>query len=295
MLDQCLLPNIAKLWSNGALHIVVGLCNGLESGLNMTRVRTKHEPESEIKNLLNLPPRHFVTSKTPATCKKKRENEKERVSGAEPGACSPAESFQTHVRLNMAVRLFEEKHHASAYLKYRVTPHEMVRLIVRYAKQRMADPLELAVDVGCGSGQGTVLLAPHFTHVLGTDISPAQLENARANRQLPNVTYSLAPSEALPLDSGSVDLLTAMTAAHWFQSDLFLQEADRVLRPGGCLALFSYPIEFGVEYENVTLTHLCQEFYRAVSAYRHPRIGTKSVTFTRRCSSPARTRTKNGG
>lgn len=48
----------------------------------------------------------------------------------------------------------------------------------------------LAVDVGCGSGQGTVLLAPYFTKVVGTDVSPAQLEMALTNnKNPPNVSY----------------------------------------------------------------------------------------------------------
>lgn len=50
-------------------------------------------------------------------------------------------------------------------------------------------PFDLAVDVGCGSGQGTLLLAPHFTQVIGTDISPAQLEVALANSSAPNIFY----------------------------------------------------------------------------------------------------------
>jgi len=48
---------------------------------------------------------------------------------------------------------------------------------------------DLAVDVGCGSGQGTLLLAPHFTRVVGTDISPAQLEMAKKYVNIPNVSY----------------------------------------------------------------------------------------------------------
>lgn len=50
-------------------------------------------------------------------------------------------------------------------------------------------PFELAVDVGCGSGQGTVLLAKHFTSVVGTDISPAQMEMALQHSKEPNITY----------------------------------------------------------------------------------------------------------
>lgn len=50
-------------------------------------------------------------------------------------------------------------------------------------------PLELAVDVGCGSGQGTVLLAKHFASVVGTDVSAAQVEMALQHAREPNITY----------------------------------------------------------------------------------------------------------
>lgn len=49
--------------------------------------------------------------------------------------------------------------------------------------------LELAVDVGCGSGQGTVLLAQHFGSVVGTDVSAAQLEEAVRHASQPNISY----------------------------------------------------------------------------------------------------------
>lgn len=50
-------------------------------------------------------------------------------------------------------------------------------------------PFELAVDVGCGSGQGTALLAEHFGSVVGTDVSRAQLDMAELHANKPNVTY----------------------------------------------------------------------------------------------------------
>lgn len=49
--------------------------------------------------------------------------------------------------------------------------------------------MEIAVDVGCGSGQSTVNLAPFFNRVCGIDVSEAQIEEAKTNRALPNVTY----------------------------------------------------------------------------------------------------------
>ncbi|GLD63432.1 putative methyltransferase [Lates japonicus] len=179
----------------------------------------------------------------------------------------------------MAVRLFESKKHAAAYLQYRVSPTELISTIMNYMEKKTLKHFNLAVDVGCGSGQGTVLLAPYFTKVVGTDISPAQLEMALANSNPPNVSYRQSPAEELPFASGEVDLVAAMTAAHWFDHQRFLQEADRVLRPGGCLALISYTTDMELEYGDVSnrLNDICKEFYAALLPFRDPYLGSGSV------------------
>uniref|UniRef100_A0A8C2E6X2 Zgc:162780 n=1 Tax=Cyprinus carpio TaxID=7962 RepID=A0A8C2E6X2_CYPCA len=120
---------------------------------------------------------------------------------------------------------------------------------------------DLAVDVGCGSGQGTLLLAPHFTCVVGTDISPAQLEMGRKHVNIPNVSYRESPAEELPFEDGSVDLVTAMSAFHWFDHSRFLQEAHRVLKPNGCLAVLNYTMDMELSYGDCseTLNHICNE------------------------------------
>lgn len=47
-------------------------------------------------------------------------------------------------------------------------------------------------------------------------------------------------AEELPFPDGSVDLITAASAAHWFDQSRFLAEASRVLKPRGCMALLSF-------------------------------------------------------
>lgn len=44
-------------------------------------------------------------------------------------------------------------------------------------------------------------------------------------------------AESLPLESNSVDLMTVVTAIHWFDAQPFLLETRRVLQPGGTLAV----------------------------------------------------------
>ncbi|XP_061745520.1 uncharacterized protein LOC133544327 [Nerophis ophidion] len=178
----------------------------------------------------------------------------------------------------MAVRLYEESDHAAAYLQYRVTPTEMITRIMDFMKPKVEQKFNLAVDVGCGCGRGTILLAPFFDQVVGTDISPAQLDVAQANSACPNVTYRQCPGEELPFESNRVDLLVAMTAAHWFDRQRFLKEADRVLKPGGCLALLGYMMDMELEYGDATsaLNNICGEFYAVLRPFRDPHLGSSS-------------------
>lgn len=97
----------------------------------------------------------------------------------------------------------------------------------------------LAVDIGCGNGQLTRLLAASFDRVVGTDVSHEQL--ARAPDQ-DAVGYVCHPAEQLPLVDDCADLITVAQAVHWFDLELFYMEVGRVMAPGGLLALLSYGV-----------------------------------------------------
>lgn len=95
----------------------------------------------------------------------------------------------------------------------------------------------LAVDVGAGNGQASVALAAHFQRVLAIEPSAAQLASAPG---VDRVEYRAGSAEATGADDGSVDLLVAAQAFHWFRPEPFYAEVRRVLRPRGCLALWCY-------------------------------------------------------
>lgn len=94
-----------------------------------------------------------------------------------------------------------------------------------------------AVDVGCGSGQLSVLLAEHFGAVEAFDPSASQLRGAHAH---PRVRYVKSSAEALPLGDGVANLITAAQAAHWFDRPRFYSEVRRIAAPGAVLALITY-------------------------------------------------------
>lgn len=93
------------------------------------------------------------------------------------------------------------------------------------------------VDLGCGTGYFTRALNARFGRaVLGLDIAEGMLRYARAQGP-EQAAWITADAEALPLRDSSQDLLFSSLALQWCP-DLgrALNDARRVLRPGGCMA-----------------------------------------------------------
>ncbi|NXU51514.1 CRG1 methyltransferase, partial [Turnix velox] len=175
----------------------------------------------------------------------------------------------------MAAQMFEGKSHAAVYQKYRFAPgKELQQTILSYLREKGASTAELVVDVGCGSGQGTRFLAEHFKKVVGTDISEAQIQEARDSHSTPSISYLVCPAEELPFEDASVDLLASFTAAHWFNTDKFMIEANRVLKPGGCVAISTYTVDMSLRYDNCSekLTKVFREAWDQLLKYSHERV-----------------------
>lgn len=96
-----------------------------------------------------------------------------------------------------------------------------------------------ALDVGCGTGQLTTILAAYFDEVMGVDPSDSQIQNAKSH---PKIQYQVSTAEQLPEGLRDLDLITVAQAAHWFDLPRFYQEVTRVLAPDGVLALISYGV-----------------------------------------------------
>jgi SAM-dependent methyltransferase len=95
-----------------------------------------------------------------------------------------------------------------------------------------------AWEVGCGSGQLSVLLGDRFARVLASDASARQVASARLH---PGVEYRVGRAEdPSGLPDHSADLCVAAQAAHWLDLDPYYAEVRRVGRPGALIALLAY-------------------------------------------------------
>jgi ubiquinone/menaquinone biosynthesis C-methylase UbiE len=96
---------------------------------------------------------------------------------------------------------------------------------------------DLAWDCATGNGQAAVALSKHFQHVIASDISKKQIENAKRKS---NIRYEVFPAEKTALEDSSIDLVTVAQALHWFNFEEFYKEVKRVLRKNGVIAAWAY-------------------------------------------------------
>jgi ubiquinone/menaquinone biosynthesis C-methylase UbiE len=94
---------------------------------------------------------------------------------------------------------------------------------------------ERALDSGTGSGALAFALAPHVREVVGVDLVPELLEQARARAErLSNVTFVEGDATKLPLEYASFDLSGSLRTLHHIpRPELAMAELTRVTRQGG--------------------------------------------------------------
>ena len=122
---------------------------------------------------------------------------------------------------------------SKAYRTYRPTyPAALFSYLATVAQKN-----ERAWDCATGNGQAAVELSNHFEWVVATDASSQQIDEAQVRS---NIEYVVARAEQVPIETGSIDLVTVAQALHWFNVDAFFLETDRVLKSEGVLAVWSY-------------------------------------------------------
>ncbi|XP_023321408.1 putative methyltransferase DDB_G0268948 isoform X2 [Eurytemora carolleeae] len=140
-------------------------------------------------------------------------------------------------------RYFESDDHVKLYISARPTlPTAVITTVKKYLMEKrscLGDPT-FVVDVACGSGQSSVPLTAEFDSVLGTDISPGQIEQANLSSHPSNIRFQVGSAEIIPVEDGSVDAVFCCMALHWLNHDKFFAEVQRVLKKNGVLAIVGY-------------------------------------------------------
>jgi ArsR family transcriptional regulator len=116
-------------------------------------------------------------------------------------------------------------------------------------------------DLGCGTGHLARAVAPFVRRVIAVDGSAAMLRGARARvGALANVELRKGDLEALPIESGSLDLAALVLVLPYAEAPgMVIAEAARTLVPGGRLVVTDLLPHDRAEYRQ-TLRHFWQGF-----------------------------------
>ena len=95
----------------------------------------------------------------------------------------------------------------------------------------------LCLDIGCGQGELSALLADRAERVLAVDLAENMLAYAEAHNHRPNIDYRCGNILEMDFPDGCFDAIVTTATAHHLPFEWLLRFAARTLRPGGTLAV----------------------------------------------------------
>ena len=119
--------------------------------------------------------------------------------------------------------------------------------LARYRLAAQLAPGRRVLDVACGEGYGTAMLAAAGADAVGVDIDPATVDHVRAHH---GVAAHVADLAALPFDDDAFDLVVSFeTIEHVQDPEAALDELARVRAPDGLL-MISTPVAGQYQVQN---------------------------------------------
>lgn len=141
------------------------------------------------------------------------------------------------------------------------------------------------LDVACGVGYGSALLAGDARYVVGGDLDEASVAYARARYPAPNVEFQVLDAMALPFADASFDTVCSFeTIEHVPDRERYLGEVARVLRADGTYLVSTPRVErtndapanpyHHIEYSREDFERLLRSRFERVELYGQRRVQT---------------------
>jgi 2-polyprenyl-3-methyl-5-hydroxy-6-metoxy-1,4-benzoquinol methylase len=108
----------------------------------------------------------------------------------------------------------------------------------RYALAKEFVQGKKVLDIACGEGYGSHILAETAEMVQGVDIDESVITKAKTKYQRKNIGFTAGSVEKIPFELASFDVVVSFeTLEHISAHDSMLEEIKRVMKPGGILLI----------------------------------------------------------
>jgi glycosyltransferase involved in cell wall biosynthesis/SAM-dependent methyltransferase/GT2 family glycosyltransferase len=144
-----------------------------------------------------------------------------------------------------------------------VTGNIRLEHLHRYLIARELSRDKYVLDIACGEGYGSDLLASVATHVVGVDIAQEAVDHAAARYTRPNLQFKQGACESIPLPDHTVDVVVSFeTIEHVGSQGDMMREIRRVLRADGLLVISNPERHQYSEVLGNTNSYHIKELYR---------------------------------
>ncbi|MAX36367.1 MAG: SAM-dependent methyltransferase [Gimesia sp.] len=127
------------------------------------------------------------------------------------------------------------------YARYRV-PYPQP-LLSQVCEQAQLTGTGRLLDLGCGTGELAIRLAPRFQEVIAVDPDAEMLATAKQkarDQQVPNIQWRHHSAEQLTAEPGSCELVTIGAAFHWMDRPVMASRIKTWLQPQQPLVILGY-------------------------------------------------------
>lgn len=104
----------------------------------------------------------------------------------------------------------------------------------RYLMKRISPGCETALEIGCGTGAFSRLLAERSERVLALDLSPQMIRVAKErSKQCPNIHFEVADAMTREFRDEEFDCIVSIATLHHLPLEILLRKIRRMLKAGG--------------------------------------------------------------
>jgi ubiquinone/menaquinone biosynthesis C-methylase UbiE len=124
----------------------------------------------------------------------------------------------------------------------------------KFMLKHITTQCQLGLDIGCGTGEMSNKLSYKCDEVIGIDVAPVMISEAKHRNQKVNIKYIIANAEDyLDNEEASIDVIVSIAAIHHMDYESILRKCKKALKKNGVLIIQDLYTEDTMKFKLLSL------------------------------------------